>query len=128
VPLDARPLEAIPEAETTMLESPALTSESRFGTSHGVDRYPADLSAAHAAAPIRPDRLSVWPTEDGSFGIDVRWYGRECILRAVVVRRVLSDAGYPATVGNSVDGRHWDLTVGPVPADAVAGVIENYIW
>jgi hypothetical protein len=93
-----------------------------------VDRYPADLSAAHAAAPVRPDRLTVWPSENGGFGIDVRWYGRECILRAVVVRRLLSEAGYPATVGNSIDGRNWELTVGPVPADEVASVIESYIW
>ena len=60
--------------------------------------------------------------------LDVRWYGRECILRAVVVRRLLSEAGYRATVGNSIDGRNWELTVGPVPADEVASVIENYIW
>ena len=110
----------------------SLTADGRnghsYGSSYEVDRYPADLSAAHAAAPIRPDRLTVWPSENGSFGIDVRWYGRECILRAVVVRRLLSEAGYPATVGNSVDGRNWELTVGPVPADEVAGVIDNYIW
>ncbi len=117
-----------------MLEAPSLTlnADSRNGhasrSSYEVDRYPADLSAAHAAAPIRPDRLTVWPSENGSFGIDVRWYGRECILRAVVVRRLLSEAGYPATVGNSIDGRNWELTVGPVPADEVAGVIDNYIW
>ena len=60
-----------------------------------------------------PDRLTVWPSENGSFGIDVRWYGRECILRAVVVRRLLSEAGYPATVGNSIDGRNWELTRRP---------------
>jgi hypothetical protein len=111
-----------------MLESPARTPGTSFGSSFEVDRYPADLSAARAAAPIRPDRLTVWPSEDGSFSIDVRWFGRECILRAVVVRRVLSEAGYPATVGNSIDGRNWELTVGPVPADDVADVIENYIW
>jgi hypothetical protein len=83
---------------------------------------------AYTSAPIRPDRLTVWPREDGCFGIDVRWHGRECLLRAVVVRRLLSDAGYFATAGNSLDGRYWQLTVSAVPADEVAHVIENFIW
>jgi hypothetical protein len=79
------------------------------------------------AGSIRPDRLTVWPTEDG-YGIDVRWHGRECILRAVVVRRLLAEAGYQATPGNSQDGRLWELRVGPVPAEEVARVIDAYIW
>jgi hypothetical protein len=77
---------------------------------------------------IRPDRLTVWPTEDGYYGIDVRWHGRECILRAVVVRRLLAEAGIEAQPGNSQDGRLWELQVGPVSADQVANVIESYIW
>ena len=90
----------------------------------------AGLSPDHLPPParaIRPDRLTVWPTEDG-YGIDVRWHGRECILRAVVVRRLLSEAGYATTPGNSQDGRIWELRVGPVPADEVARVIDTYIW
>jgi hypothetical protein len=76
---------------------------------------------------IRPDRMTVWPSEDG-YGIDVRWHGRECILRAVVVRRLLVEAGYEAKPGNSQDGRIWELRVGPIPADQVAKVIDGYIW
>ena len=80
-----------------------------------------------ASKAIRPDRLTVWPT-DGGYAIDVRWHGRECILRAVVVRRMLVEAGLTAHPGNSQDGRIWELQVGPVPADQVAKVIETYIW
>jgi hypothetical protein len=79
-------------------------------------------------SPVRPDRLTIWPTETGHYGIDVRWNGRECIMRAVVVRRLLAEAGYMATVGNSIDGRTWELSVRPVPADEVAKVISAYIW
>ena len=84
--------------------------------------------AASETGAIRPDRLTVWPTEDGYYGIDVRWHGRECILRAVVVRRMLVEAGIEAHPGNSQDGRLWELRVGPVRADQVAKVIETYIW
>ena len=48
---------------------------------------PFQRTAAKPRA-IRPDRPTVWPSEDG-YAIDVRWHGRECILRAVVVRRLL---------------------------------------
>lgn len=80
-----------------------------------------------AFGPIRPDHLTVWPMDEGFFGIDVRWHGRDCILRAVVVRRLLVEAGYDARPANSQDGRLWALRVGPVPADQVAEAIER-IW
>ena len=78
--------------------------------------------------PIRPAVLSVWPSEDGYFGIDVCWRGRECILRAVVVRRMLADSGLHAEAGNSLDGRTWELKVSRVPGDRVGKVIETIIW
>jgi hypothetical protein len=80
------------------------------------------------SGPVRPDSLTVRPADDGRYGIDVRWHGRECILRAVVVRRMLVEAGIEAQPGNSQDGRVWELSVGPVPADQVARLIDTYIW
>lgn len=91
------------------------------------ERRAAPRPAQTPSPAIRPDRMTVWPTE-GGYGIDVRWHGRECILRAVVVRRMLVEAGIEAHPGNSQDGRIWELRVGPVPADQVARVIESYIW
>lgn len=88
----------------------------------------APPSPALSFGPIRPDRMTVWPMAEGTCGIDVRWVGRECILRAVVVRRLLTEAGYPTTSHNSVDGRTWELSVGPVPSPEVANVIATYIW
>ncbi|MEA2361898.1 MAG: hypothetical protein QOD71_1043 [Thermoleophilaceae bacterium] len=102
-----------------------MTTEARLGPRFERSATPR-LGQAEPGA-IRPDRLTIWPTEDG-YGIDVRWHGRECILRAVVVRRLLAEAGIDARPGNSQDGRLWELRVGPVPADEVARVIEAYIW
>jgi hypothetical protein len=98
-----------------MMSQPGVSPRSRRG-------------AAAESGAVRPDRLTVWPTEDGCYGIDVRWHGRECILRAVVVRRMLVEAGIEAQPGNSQDGRIWELAVGPLPGDQVARVIETYIW
>ena len=86
------------------------------------------LRRAEAAPAKHPDRLDVWPLDDGNFVIDVRWHGRDSIVRAVVVRRLLIEAGLEAEPGNAHDGRVWELRVGPVPADEVDRVIEAYIW
>ena len=92
------------------------------------DRADQAPPAPKYSGPIRPALLSVWPSEDGHFGIDVCWRGRECILRAVVVRRMLADSGLHAEAGNSLDGRTWELKVSRVPADRVGKVIETIIW
>jgi hypothetical protein len=98
----------------------------------GVEADPGLLEEAPARAnhlgPVRPSLLSVWPSEDGYFGIDVRWQGRECVLRALVVRRLLADAGLYAHAGHSQDGRMWELKIGRVPGDRVGRVIETIIW
>jgi hypothetical protein len=103
-----------------------MTAEPRV--SRRFQRNSAPRSGQAVPGEIRPDRLTVWPTDDGCYRLDVRWHGRECILRAVVVRRLLAEAGIEAQPGNSQDGRLWELRVGPLPADDVAKVIEAYIW
>jgi hypothetical protein len=90
-------------------------------TAASASATPAEVRA------VRPDRLTVWPTEDGKYGIDVRWEGRDCIRQAVVVRQFLVKAGFEAQPGNSQDGRIWELTIGPVPADDVGRIVSTYI-
>ena len=46
-----------------------------------------------ALGPTRPDRLTIWPVEGDSFGIDVRWAGATGNRRATVVARLLEGAG-----------------------------------
>ena len=63
--------------------------------------------------PTRPDRLTVWPVENDGFGIDVRWSGADGNRRASVVRGLLEQAGVKARLTQHVDGRGWELRVGP---------------
>jgi hypothetical protein len=90
---------------------------------HAVPRNPAE-DPNH----VHPARLTVWPMEEGFFGIDVRWHGRECALRAVTVRDLLVKSGFEAQLGHSLDGREWEVRIGPVPAADVARAIESFIW
>jgi len=78
--------------------------------------------------PTRPDRLTIWPLDGRGFGIDVRWSGGPGNRRATVVRRLLEEAGIKARLTQDVDGRGWELRVGPVHGPEVAKVIEQFVW
>ena len=73
----------------------------------------------------RPDRLTIWPLDNRGFGIDVRWSGGQGNRRATIVRRLLEEAGIQARLTQHVDGRGWELRIGPVPAADVARVLTR---
>ena len=77
--------------------------------------------------PTRPDRLTIWPVEEGRFGIDVRWGGPAGHRRANVVHRQLKAAELASRLEDD-GGYGWRVRVGPVPGDAVAQVIDAFIW
>lgn len=78
--------------------------------------------------PVRPELLEVRPAGDGRFEIHVQWSGRESVLRAVFVRRVLAQAGVESQPSTADDGSAWALRVGPVPGDRVGELIASCIW
>jgi hypothetical protein len=41
---------------------------------------------------------------------------------------VLSEPGIRAKLAHSIDGRGWELRVGPLPGEDVAQVIDSFIW
>jgi hypothetical protein len=87
------------------------------------DNFPV----SRALGPTRPDRLTIWPVEGDLFGIDVRWAGGAGNRRATVVARLLSDAGIPGRLTQTVDGA-WEVRVGPVRGGDVARVIDEFVW
>ena len=89
---------------------------------------PGTVASMGALGPTRPDRLTVWPVENDGFGIDVRWSGADGNRRATVVRGLLEQAGVKARLTQHVDGRGWELRVGPVPGADVARMIDEFVW
>ena len=83
--------------------------------------------ASTALGPTRPDKLTIWPVEDG-FGIDVYWSGAAGNRRANVARGLLQQVEIKARLTQHVDGRGWELRVGPVPGEDVARVIDQFVW
>lgn len=82
---------------------------------------------AASGPPIRPDRLSIWPTERGTFGVDVLYWGPTGYRRAEIVERQLAEAGVEAGLRQELDDS-WTVRFGPVGRDDMLTVLNGYVW
>ena len=77
--------------------------------------------------PTRPDKLSIWPTDDETFGIDVLYLGPQGRRRAEVVERQIRTAGLP--VSSRTHGESgWIVRFGPVSREDMLTVLNGYVW
>jgi hypothetical protein len=60
---------------------------------------------------LAPDRLSVWPMEDGRFGLDATYHGATGFERAEAQRQRLQAANLGASVRHEL-GDDWTLRLG----------------
>jgi hypothetical protein len=91
---------------------------------------PASLRPSQATptgAPTRPDRLSIWPTDDERFGIDVLYTGAVGYKRAEIVKHQIEELGLGAALRQEGD-RGWVIRFGPVSRDDMLTVLNGYVW
>jgi hypothetical protein len=102
--------------------TPLAELECRFGS--------ADHTGMTVPSPIvrtRPDRLTLWPTEDASYGLEVRWGGPTGAGQATTVRDAAHSSGLPVKMRQDLDGSGWIVTVGPLPREHAVRVIETFL-
>jgi hypothetical protein len=87
----------------------------------------APSSATPDGRPTRPDRLSIWPTEHDTFGIDVLYTGAQGFKRADVVKRQIESTGVGATLRQDGE-RGWVVRFGPVSREDMLTVLNGYVW
>src|SRR5215216_4546282 len=87
----------------------------------------APSAATPTGRPTRPDRLSIWPTEDETFGIDVLYVGAQGWKRADVVKRQIESLGVDVTIRQEGD-RGWIIRFGPVSREDMLTVLNGYVW
>ena len=94
----------------------------------GEKRPPLPPSAATPTGqPTRPDRLSIWPTENETFGIDVLCTGPQGYKRAEVVKGQIHKLGLPAKLIQEGE-RGWLIRFGPVSREDMLTVLNGYVW
>jgi hypothetical protein len=97
-----------------------------FGGGGGPERPPLPIATADGR-PTRPDKLSIWPTEQDTFGIDVLYLGPQGRRRAQVVHRQIHEAGLPVVVREEGESG-WVVRFGPVSREDMLTVLNGYVW
>jgi hypothetical protein len=73
-----------------------------------------------------PDRMSVWPVEDGRYGLDATYHGATGFERAEVQRQRLQAANLFVSVRQELSD-DWTLRLGPLTHSAAWTAIEAFL-
>lgn len=78
------------------------------------------------AGPV-PDRLTIWPMDDGRYGLDATFQGATGHQRACAHIAELDRHGVPHSFRQELDGG-WTLRFGPLPAIDVARALATFVY
>ncbi len=74
-----------------------------------------------------PDRLTIWPVDDGRYGLDATFQGASGYERAEHHTRELERLDVPHTFRQELD-RGWTLRFGPLRAHDVARALSAFVY
>jgi hypothetical protein len=81
---------------------------------------------AEAGSMLAPDRLSVWPMEEGRYGIDATYHGATGLQRAEAQRRRMEEKHLHVPIRQDL-GDSWTLRLGPMTHSAAWVAIEVFL-
>jgi hypothetical protein len=84
-----------------------------------------ELLPAHAG-PV-PDRITIWPVDDGRYGLDATFQGETGYRRAQQHQHELDELGVTHMFRQELDGA-WTLRFGPLPAADVAQALSAFVY
>jgi hypothetical protein len=108
----------------------------RSRASHSSDARPEPIdvpmsqlvrTAAQPPSALRPNRVSIWPVEDGVFGIDFTYHGATGYQDAERAQRVLDQHGLRTSFRQELDGA-WSVRLGPIPRQPMREVLDRFAW
>lgn len=77
------------------------------------------------AGPV-PDRMTIWPMEDGRFGLDATFQGLSGYERAERHAKALEEGGVPHSFRQEL-GDAWTLRFGPLSAAEVSTALSAFV-
>jgi hypothetical protein len=78
------------------------------------------------AGPV-PDRLTIWPVDDGRYGLDATFHGATGYVRAREHEAELTRHSVPHTFRQELDGA-WTLRFGPLSAVDIAQALAAFVY
>ncbi len=87
--------------------------------------------ATNAIHPVKagpvPDRLTIWPVDDGRYGLDATFQGASGYERAEHHRAELSRQDIPHSFRQELDGG-WTLRFGPLTVVDVSAALSAFVY
>jgi hypothetical protein len=77
------------------------------------------------AGPV-PDRIAIWPLDDGSYGLDATFQGASGYERAEWHKQSLNGRGVSHSLRQELDGG-WTLRFGPLSAADVGTALGAFV-
>jgi hypothetical protein len=84
-------------------------------------------TGAAPARSLQPNRVSIWPVENGHYGIDFTYHGATGYSDAETAERVLGEAGLRTSFRQELDCA-WTVRFGPLPRDHMRAVLDRFAW
>ena len=78
------------------------------------------------AGPV-PDRIAIWPVDDGRYGLDATFQGASGYERAEYHEAELTRCGVNHSFRQELDGG-WTLRFGPLPAMEIASALAAFVY
>ncbi len=106
--------------------SPLFKPSKRSSSTDALTAPDGQLPAEFQAGPV-PDKLSIWPMDDGRYGLDATFQGPSGYDRADTHRQALTAQGIPFSFRqNLTDG--WTLRFGPLTAYEIAQALGAFVY
>lgn len=77
------------------------------------------------AGPV-PDKMTIWPMDDGSFGLDATFQGASGYERAECHRKSLDASGVRYSFRQELGGA-WTIRFGPLSASEVSVALSAFV-
>ncbi len=99
---------------------------SRSATRPMVADVGVEIEALSIPAGPVPDRMAIWPIDDGRYGLDATFQGQTGYERADWHVQALRRAGAASTLRQELDGG-WTVRLGPLRAVDVAAALSAFV-
>lgn len=78
--------------------------------------------------PVGPvaDKLSLWPVDDGRYGLDAVFQGASSFERCEAHKAALDELGVKCTLLQNLDNS-WTLRFGPLTAHEASGAVVAFV-
>jgi hypothetical protein len=77
------------------------------------------------AGPV-PDRISIWPLDDGRYGLDATFQGKSGYERAESYEPILRQSGVRYSLVQEL-GDRWSLRFGPLTVSEVSSALDAFV-